>query len=149
MVLICDLLAPIDTLERNLSALGACGHEVIVFNVLDSAELSFNFDKAMLFHDMESGRDLYIDPHLARKEYLKRLESHLSQVEAICQKLGMSYHRFATDRPLEMALFDFVRSRSQRRKHIRRATPARQRSRVFSPHCFCSERRPPPPRPLF
>jgi hypothetical protein len=37
----------------------------------------------------------------------------------------MSYHRFATDRPLEMALFDFVRSRSQRRKHIRRATQAR------------------------
>src|SRR5881394_2441913 len=35
MVLISDLLAPIDTLERNLSALGACGHEVIVFNVLD------------------------------------------------------------------------------------------------------------------
>jgi uncharacterized protein (DUF58 family) len=128
MVLISDLLAPIVTLEKNLAALGACGHEVIVFNILDPAELSFNFDKANLFHDMESGRDIYIDPHMARKEYLKRLESHLSQVEAICQKLGMSYHRFATDRPLEMALFDFVRSRSQRRKHIRRATQARHGS---------------------
>jgi len=128
MVLISDLLAPIDTLERNLSALGACGHEVIVFNILDPAELSFNFDKAMLFHDMESGRDLYIDPHLARKEYLKRLESHLSSVEAICQKLGMSYHRFATDRPLELALFDFMRSRSQRRKHIRRSHQGGRRS---------------------
>jgi uncharacterized protein (DUF58 family) len=125
MVLISDLLAPIGALEKNLAALGACGHEVIVFNILDPAELSFNFDKANLFHDMESGRDLYIDPHMARKEYLKRLESHLSQVEAICRKLGMSYHRFTTDRPLEMALFDFVRGRSQRRKHIRRATQAR------------------------
>src|SRR3989440_4380507 len=37
MVLISDLLAPIDALEKNLSALGACGHEVIVFNVLDPA----------------------------------------------------------------------------------------------------------------
>jgi uncharacterized protein (DUF58 family) len=125
MVLISDLLAPIEALERNLSSLGACGHEVIVFNVLDPAELSFSFDKATIFHDMESGRDLYIDPHLARKEYLKRLESHLSRVEAICQKLGMSYHRFATDRPLEMALFDFVRSRSERRKLVRRATRSR------------------------
>lgn len=128
MVLISDLLAPIDTLEKNLAALGACGHEVIVFNILDPAELSFSFERANLFEDMESGRDLYIDPPMARKEYLKRLESHLNQVEAICQKLGMSYHRFATDRPLEMALFDFVRSRSQRRKHIRRATPARKGS---------------------
>ena len=125
MVLISDLLAPIDALEKNLASLGACGHEVIVFNVLDPLELSFTFDKASLFHDMESGRDIYIDPRMARKEYLKRLEGHLNQAEAICQKLGMSYHRFATDRPLELALFDFVRSRSQRRKHIRRATQAR------------------------
>jgi uncharacterized protein (DUF58 family) len=128
MVLISDLLAPIDALEKNLASLGACGHEVIVFNILDPAELTFNFERANLFEDMESGRDLYVDPPLARKEYLKRLESHLSAVEAICQKLGMSYHRFTTDRPLEMALFDFVRSRSQRRKHIRRATPARHGS---------------------
>src|SRR5437773_7910211 len=62
MVLISDLLAPIDALEKNLASLGACGHEVIVFNVLDPVELSFSFDKASLFHDMESGRDLYIDP---------------------------------------------------------------------------------------
>ena len=122
MVLISDLLAPIEALEKNLASLGACGHEVIVFNILDPAELTFKFDKATIFHDMESGRDLYIDPHLARKEYLKRLESHLSRVEAICQKLGMSYHRFATDRPLELALFDFVRARSERRKLVRRAT---------------------------
>ena len=125
MVLISDLLAPIDALEKNLASLGACGHEVIIFNVLDPEELAFNFDKASVFHDMESGRDLYIDPHMARKEYKKRIEAHLNQVEAIAQKLGMSYHRFATDRPLELALFDFVRSRSQRRKHIRRATQAR------------------------
>jgi uncharacterized protein (DUF58 family) len=122
MVFISDLLAPIEALEKNLASLGACGHEVIVFNILDPAELTFKFDKATIFHDMESGRDLYIDPHLARKEYLKRLESHLSRVEAICQKLGMSYHRFATDRPLELALFDFVRARSERRKLVRRAT---------------------------
>jgi uncharacterized protein (DUF58 family) len=128
MVLISDLLAPIDALEKNLASLGACGHEVIVFNVLDPAELAFSFEKAALFHDIETGRDLYIDPQMARKEYKKRLEAHLARAEAICQKLGMSYHRFGTDRPLELALFDFMRSRSQRRKHIRRATQARHGS---------------------
>src|SRR3989441_5765663 len=35
MVLITDLLAPIEALERNLSSLGACGHEVLLFQVLD------------------------------------------------------------------------------------------------------------------
>ena len=36
--------------------------------------------------------------------------------------------RFATDRPLELALFDFMRSRSQRRKHIRRSHQGGRRS---------------------
>ena len=31
-----------------------------------------------------------------------------------------SYHRLATDQPLELALFDFLRSRMQRGKVIRR-----------------------------
>src|SRR5947199_3045031 len=37
MVLISDLLAPIETLERNLCSLVACGHEVLLFNSLDPA----------------------------------------------------------------------------------------------------------------
>src|SRR5436309_15698348 len=39
MVLISDLLAPTETLEKNLGSLVACGHEVLLFNILDPAEL--------------------------------------------------------------------------------------------------------------
>src|ERR1700688_1396481 len=41
LVLISDLLAPIGTLEKNLTALAACGHEVQLFHLLDPAELAF------------------------------------------------------------------------------------------------------------
>ena len=116
MVLISDLLAPIETLEENLASLVACGHEVLLFNIFDPAELTFNFDKAVMFHDVESGRDLFIDPATARKVYLKKLNAHVTAVRSACRKLGIGYSHFGTDRPLELALFDFLRERMQRGK---------------------------------
>jgi len=121
MILISDLLAPIETLEKNLISLTACGHEVAIFQVLDPAEATFNFNKAALFHDLESGRDLYIDPAMARREYLKKLGAHNAAAQATCQKLGISYYRFATDRPLELALHDFMRGRAGRGNKAKRS----------------------------
>jgi len=125
MVLISDLLAPIQTLEKNLASLVACGHEVLLFHLLDPAELTFHFEKATLFLDIESGRDLYIDPAAARKDYLKKLATHNDGVRAACDNLGIKYHRLATDQPLELALFDFLRSRAARRGKVKRGLPNR------------------------
>lgn len=130
MVLISDLLAPIETLEKNLIALTASGHEVLLFHLLDPAELHFNFDRAALFHDVESGRDLYIDPAAARETYLAKLAAHNAAVQSICQKLGIGYHRLATDRPLEMALFDFLRDHSQRARLVKRTGQTRNPRRT-------------------
>src|SRR5947207_3643789 len=128
MVLISDLLAPIETLEKNLVALTACGHEVLLFHVLDPAELAFRFEKAVMFHDVESDRDLFIDPVTARKEYLKKFEAHNQAVQSACQKLGIAYRRFGTDRALELALFDFLRERMRRRKRVSRAVSKQMKS---------------------
>jgi uncharacterized protein (DUF58 family) len=120
LVLISDLLAPVWALEKNLLALTACGHEVLIFHILDPAELTFRFDKAVMFEDLESGRRLFIDPATARKHYLEKLESHQATVQSTCQKLGIGYQRLGTDRPLELALFDFLRERMQRGRIIQR-----------------------------
>jgi uncharacterized protein (DUF58 family) len=114
MVLISDLLAPIEALQRNIGQLVACGHEVMLFHLLDPAEAKFDFTQASLFLDVESEKDLYIDPEFARKEYLRKLGAHTTAVRAVCEKLGAGYQHFTTDRPLELALFDFLRARMQR-----------------------------------
>ena len=120
MVFISDLLAPIENLERNMIALTASGHEVLLFHVLDPAELGFDLSRASLYFDLESQRDLYIEPDAIRKEYLRKLQAHNARAESICQKLGAGYYRFATDRPLELALFDFLRSHTQRGRKVKR-----------------------------
>lgn len=120
MVLISDFLAPLDNLERCLTTLAAAGHELTVFQVLDPAEVNFTFDQPLLFEDLESGRTLFVDPQAARAGYTQKLEAHRRAVRETCQKLGASFHPLATDRPLELALFDFLRERTLRR-HVARA----------------------------
>ena len=124
VVLISDLLAPAATLEEPLSLLTTSGHEVVVFQVLDPAELKFEFRDAARFVDLETGRDLFLDPNLARSEYLRRLNAHLGAVSGICQRLGITHVQLSTEQPLELALFDFLRSRLSRGKLIRRKEAA-------------------------
>jgi uncharacterized protein (DUF58 family) len=120
LVLVSDFLAPLDRLERELTSLCACGHEVVIFQVLDPAEINFQFEAPSLFQDLETGRVLFLDPKAARKEYQRKLDAHCTSLRATCQRLGVACHRLASDRPLELALFDFLRQRMQRHRSARR-----------------------------
>jgi uncharacterized protein (DUF58 family) len=113
IVLLSDFLVPLDNLEKQLAYLRAGRHEVAVFQILDPAEIAFEFREAMQFHDLESGRELYVDPASIRKQYRERIEKHLAGVDAACQKLGCDVARLTTDTPLEKALSDFLRTRTR------------------------------------
>jgi uncharacterized protein (DUF58 family) len=116
-----DFLAPLDRLEKNLIALTASGHEANIFQVLDPVELNLGLEEPSLFEDVESGRQLYIDPRAAREAYMKKLHAHCEALRAICRKLGVSYHRVSTDQPLELALFEFLQARMRRGRQFRTA----------------------------
>lgn len=121
LVLMSDFLAPVEDLEPQLAAMTACGQDAILFHVLDPAEKTFNFKNPAMFQDSESGRDLFIDPSFARKEYLRRLQSHCANLRSACDRHGLAYCQLATDEPLESALFQFLRARMQSTRRIRRA----------------------------
>ena len=124
IVLLSDLLAPADSLEAPLALLTAARHEVIVFQVLDPTELSFDFKAASRFLDLETGRDLFLEPATAKADYQKRLGEHLEAVRNLCQRLGITHNQLSTAQPLELALFDFLKARASRGKIIRRRSAA-------------------------
>jgi len=124
IVLVSDLLAPLDALAAPLAQLTASGHEVVVFQTLDPAELTFDFPGASRFEDMETGRDLFLEPSLARKDYQRRLGEHLAAVQAACDRLGITRVQLSTAQPLEGALFDFLKARADRGKLVRRRAAA-------------------------
>lgn len=124
VVLLSDLLAPLETIETKLGYLRSRGHEVVVMRVLDPAEVEFPFQEAALFQDVESGRELYVDPQLARERYRQRFSEHAAGLARACNKLGIDLMDLVTDRPLELALFDFLATRLRRGRQIARRTSA-------------------------
>jgi len=129
LVLISDLLAPIDELESHLAYLRASGQDLIVFQILDPAELNFSFENPSLFRDIENNRKFYVDPQAAKEDYQERLKQHNQAVQTSCQSLGIDYQVMSTERPLEYALLDFLigRVRLGKRVHLNRRTNIRSK----------------------
>ncbi len=121
IIFVSDLLAPLDLLEANLGYLRTRGHEVIVFRILDPAEIDFSFDRPAMFRDIESGRELYVDPEAARRQYLEKFGVHQHAIETICANLGIDFHQLTTDRALEFTLFDYLHARQRRGRHVMRS----------------------------
>ncbi len=120
IVLISDLLAPIDTLETQLGYLRSRGHEVVLLRILDPAEVHFDFDAPSMFEDLESGQHLYVDPAAAREQYLENFHQHGLRVRQACSNLGIDYDELTTDQPMEIALFDLLHARMRRGRTISR-----------------------------
>jgi uncharacterized protein (DUF58 family) len=113
---------PLDTLKTRLGYLRSRGHDVVLLRVLDPAEVDFKFTNPSMFHDVESGRELYVDPDAVRGEYLRRFKAHAAEVAKACSDLGIEFQPIATDQPLELVLFDLIKARMRgRRSPSRRA----------------------------
>jgi uncharacterized protein (DUF58 family) len=126
VIILSDLLAPVDLLRTRLGYLRSRGHDVLVLRILDPAEVAFNFETAAMFVDSESGRELYIDPTAARADYRRRFDVHAEMVQRACVDLGIDFSQLTTDRPLELVLFDLIRIRERSgRRPTRRDSSAR------------------------
>jgi uncharacterized protein (DUF58 family) len=130
IVFVSDLLASIEHLQTKLAYLRLRGHEVIVLRVLDRAEQDFALGDPAIFHDLESGRQLYVDPAAVREQYLRRFGEHTTALQQACSELGIDFNQMTTDRPLELALFDFLHARQRRGRQIARHGRTRVRGRV-------------------
>ncbi len=121
VILISDLLAPIDTLQTNLAYLRSRGHEVMILRTLDPSELELKLDAPSMVQDMESGREIYLDPDAAREQYKQNFEEHERQLSEICDSIGVDFYPMVTDQPLDDALFYVVDSQQRRNRSSARS----------------------------
>ncbi|MEQ9406392.1 MAG: DUF58 domain-containing protein [Fuerstiella sp.] len=115
VVLISDLLAPVEQFEAGLKLLRGCGHDVVVFQVLDPVELNLNIDGPRLFEDLETHEKVYADPADSAAGFIQRMTEHNLAVQAVCEKLGAAFVRTVTNEPLELNLSEFLHARRLRR----------------------------------
>ena len=115
VVLISDLLSPVSGITAGLKHLRGGGHDIIVLQVLDPAELTLNFSGPFLFDDLETRQQIYSHPEQARSDYLRQMQEHLAAIRATCEDLGVGYTLLSTDSPPEMAIAEFLGARRGQR----------------------------------
>ena len=121
IIFISDMLAPTEMLRTKLGYLRSRGHEMLVLRVNDPAEIDFSLPEAAMIKDMETGKEFYVDPAIAKADYERRFSDHESQLLSICDGLGIDFTRMRTDEPLDRALFDLLSAQVRRAGSAMRA----------------------------
>lgn len=113
VVLLSDLLCPIEQLDDGLQLLAAKGIDAVVLQVLSDDELEFPLEGATRFVGLEGGVELDANPRALRRAYLAALREHLDQAEACCARRGADYRLIRTSEPLDAALVALLASRQR------------------------------------
>ena len=89
------------------------GNDVIVFQVLDAAELRFDFQSGARFVDLETRAEMHVIPEFVRQEYRRILKAQTAFFEKECRRDRMDYMLIDTSQPLDHALFTYLLKREQ------------------------------------
>jgi uncharacterized protein (DUF58 family) len=113
-VILSDLFDDVPAMLAGLKHFRHRRHEVVLFHVLDPAELDFPFQQVTLFKGLEELPDVLTDPRALRKAYLQEFQGFLNQVRQGCRALRIDYVEMRTDQPLDVALSSYLASRMTR-----------------------------------
>ena len=112
VVLVSDLLHPLDEMIDHLKSLRARRHDVVVLQISDPAEQTFPFDASATFVDAESGREQYAVPDAVREDYLENRRDHFEGIRRECLANEIDIAEFTTTEPLDRALHFFLHHRN-------------------------------------
>jgi uncharacterized protein (DUF58 family) len=113
IVVISDFYEEPDTIIKAIGPLRARGHDVIVFHVLDPAELEFPFEEASGFEDLETGEQIPVIPNRLKDDYIRLVTSHLEEIERRFTDHRIDYTLLDTSKPLDLALFQYLLARER------------------------------------
>ncbi len=114
IIVISDLLDNEHEINLALAHFRKRLHDVIVFHVLDPAELELNFNKGYEFEDLETLERVTADPRALAKEYQKVFGEFLEQYRRACEGLKVDYRLVRTDQTSET----YVRAYLEERRRL-------------------------------
>ena len=89
------------------------GHDIIVFHIMDNAELTFPFDSMTEFTDVETSLKATVSAEGIKPTYMEELKAFLAAYEKGCADVRADYKLFDTRQPLELALSEYLFRRSR------------------------------------
>ena len=114
VIILSDLFDDVNSMLAGLKHFRHRRHEVILFHLLDPAELDFPFRETTLFHGLEAQPQVLTEPRSLRKAYLEEFNRFLFEVKKGCRANNVDYAQFLTNQPLDLALTSYLSARMTR-----------------------------------
>jgi uncharacterized protein (DUF58 family) len=109
-----DLLADPATVFPALRRLRHRGNDVILFHILDEAEVNFPYEGIIEFEDPESHEKIVVDATSYRRDYKSEIEAFRELYRKECFQTGVDYLPLDTSMQFDKALLEYLISRSAR-----------------------------------
>ena len=114
IIVFSDLLTDPEPVLQSLHHLRHRGHEVILFHVLDEAEVHFPFEGLIEFTDVESPDRLTLDARGMRGDYLQAVTDFRETYRAECARANADYVAIDTSVSFDKALMEYLIQRQRR-----------------------------------
>ena len=109
IVLVSDLLDEPEPILKGLRQFRFKGNDVIVFHLLDPAELELPFDGNILFEDLEAANlQVIADPRAIRTTYKAVVQELIADMRKQCHADSIDYQLISTATPLDQALASYL-----------------------------------------
>ena len=109
-----DFLTDTPPVLESLRRLRHGGHDVILFHILDEAEVTFPFDGMVELQDPESEDTLVVEAEGFRQNYAQEIVGFREEYAAECRQIGVDYVPLDTSMQFDRALLEYLMSRRSR-----------------------------------
>jgi uncharacterized protein (DUF58 family) len=110
-----DLLGDVDEILKSLHRLRHSGHDIILFHILDEAEMQFPFQGRVELVNPESDEKISGSAEALKRGYLEALEEFRNRFRHDCSKTRIDYVELDTSVQFDKALIEYLTQRSGRR----------------------------------
>lgn len=114
VAVISDFYCDTQELLDNVRPLAVQGQDVILFHLLDPAELAPDIKQSTLYEDMETGHAIEVAPAFMQKEYRERINAHIAAIQKAASGMNCDHVLINTAEPLEKALHSYLTFREKR-----------------------------------
>jgi len=116
VVVLSDLFVEPKELSAAFQHLRFRKHDVVVFHLLEQAEIQFDFDRPMRFVDLEGGPAILADPSLVATEYRQAVDGYLRDLQTIVRDANVDYQRLSLEQHYGDVLAKFLLARMPKRR---------------------------------
>ncbi|MBM3992757.1 MAG: DUF58 domain-containing protein [Planctomycetes bacterium] len=114
IMLFSDLLADPEPIMQSLHQLRHRGHDIIVFHILDEAEVHFPFEGLVEFKDAEEDRKMTVDAPGMKPDYLQAVQEFRGKYQEDCARAGIDFVPTDTSIGFDKALMGYLLQRQRR-----------------------------------